>query len=79
MMLDSAAQQTILSRPEPFLIGLHGPDILFYYHVLTNNKVNAVGFGTHARPAKEFFAPAKAAVEKGGAPAFGINKEDAHV
>ena len=46
-------------------IGLHGPDILFYYHVLTNNKVNAVGFGTHARPAKEFFAPAKAAVEKG--------------
>ena len=51
-------------------IGLHGPDILFYYHVLTNNKVNAVGFGTHARPAKEFFAPAKAAVEKGGAPAF---------
>ena len=27
--LDSAAQQTILSAPEPFLIGLHGPDILF--------------------------------------------------
>ena len=26
-------------------IGLHGPDILFYYRALTNNPVNAVGFG----------------------------------
>ena len=47
-------------------IGLHGPDILFYYHALTRNKVNSVGFGTHERPAKEFFAPAKDAAARGG-------------
>ena len=40
-------------------IGLHGPDILFYYRALTVNKVNSVGFGMHARPARGFFAPAK--------------------
>ena len=39
-------------------IGLHGPDILFYYRALTVNKVNSVGFGMHARPARGFFARA---------------------
>ncbi len=55
-------------------IGLHGPDILFYYRALTNNPVNAVGFGMHAKPAREFFAPAKqayaAAEDKGAALAY---------
>lgn len=55
-------------------IGLHGPDILFYYRALTNNPVNAVGFGMHAKSAREFFAPAKqayaAAEDKGAALAY---------
>ncbi len=51
-------------------IGLHGPDILFYYHPLGSNRVNSVGFGTHGRPASEFFAPAKKAAEAGGDAAF---------
>lgn len=55
-------------------IGLHGPDILFYYKALTNNPVNAVGFGMHGKPAREFFAPAKeayaAAEDKGSALAY---------
>lgn len=55
-------------------IGLHGPDILFYYRALTSNPVNAVGFGMHARPAREFFAPAKeayaAAADKDAALAY---------
>ena len=39
-------------------IGLHGPDILFYYRVLTANEVNAVGYAAHGRPGRAFFAPA---------------------
>ena len=40
-------------------IGLHGPDVLFYYHVLKNCAVNAKGYAMHARPAREFFERAK--------------------
>lgn len=43
-----------------YLIGLHGPDILFYYKALTSNPVNTVGFSQHDRPAAEFFEPAAA-------------------
>ncbi len=41
-------------------IGLHGPDVLFYYRVLKNCSVNAKGYAMHARPAREFFERAKA-------------------
>lgn len=41
-----------------FLIGLHGPDILFYYHPLHRNPVSDIGFSQHDKPAKEFFGPA---------------------
>ena len=55
-------------------IGLHGPDILFYYKGLKPNPVNAVGYGMHGKPAREFFAPAKdayaAAENKGAALAY---------
>ena len=47
---------------ELFFIGLHGPDILFYYKALTVNRVNAVGFGQHEKPAADFFGPAAALV-----------------
>ncbi len=40
---------------ELFDIGLHGPDILFYYRPIKSNPVNSVGFGTHAKPGKDFF------------------------
>ena len=40
-------------------IGLHGPDILFYYKALCSNEVNAVGYKMHDKPGADFFAPAK--------------------
>lgn len=40
-------------------IGLHGPDILFYYKALHSNPVNAIGYQMHSRPGAAFFAPAK--------------------
>ena len=40
-----------------YMIGLHGPDILFYYKGLKPNQVNSIGFEQHTRPASEFFSP----------------------
>ena len=39
-------------------IGLHGPDILFYYRPLKRNSVNSVGFSMHEKPGSEFFSSA---------------------
>ena len=48
-------------------IGLHGPDLLFYYKPLGSNAVNRIGFGMHAEPAEKFFVPAAQIVRNGGA------------
>lgn len=42
-----------------FNIGLHGPDILFYYGALGSNPVNAVGFGLHEASGADFFENAR--------------------
>ncbi len=38
-----------------YQIGLHGPDILFYYKPLTKNPIRQLGGDLHDRPASEFF------------------------
>lgn len=38
-----------------YLIGLHGPDILFYYHPFFKNKVSKTGYDLHEKEASEFF------------------------
>lgn len=50
-----------------FNIGVHGPDLLFYFRPLTKNPVNAADYGQHDKPAREFFFPAAKAVFGGGA------------
>lgn len=49
-----------------FQIGLHGPDILFYYHPLTDNSVNRVGFGLHEKSRYSFFERATKVVKEHG-------------
>lgn len=44
---------------ELFDIGLHGPDILFYYKPLSKAPVNQTGRALHKAPAKDFFANAE--------------------
>lgn len=44
---------------EIFDIGLHGPDILFYYHALIPNAVSGQGYGMHRKQADSFFENAK--------------------
>lgn len=47
---------------ELYDIGLHGPDILFYYDALHRNPVSQVGFSMHGFPARDFFGPAREAL-----------------
>ena len=35
--------------PELFMIGLHGPDIFFYYKPFSKNKVRQIGHEMHKR------------------------------
>ena len=44
---------------ELFDIGLHGPDILFYYRALIPNPVSGQGYGMHKQMADLFFEKAK--------------------
>ncbi|MCC8130675.1 MAG: zinc dependent phospholipase C family protein [Oscillospiraceae bacterium] len=45
-----------------YQIGLHGPDILFYYKPLAKNPIRQLGGAIHDRPGAEFFGNAKKVV-----------------
>lgn len=53
--LTGKPKQIIEKYKELYDIGLHGPDILFYYKPLFANPVNQVGYAMHDRPGIEFF------------------------
>lgn len=67
-------QQSIEMHRELFDIGLHGPDILFYYRVFGKNHVNQQGYLLHDQPADIFFENAadviREASDKGAARAY---------
>lgn len=56
-------QQSIESSRALFDIGLHGPDILFYYKALSKNHVNGLGYEMHDRLADVFFTDAVKKIE----------------
>ena len=45
-------------------IGLHGPDLLFYYHAAKSNPVSALGNAMHDEPGRKFFDRARQVVQK---------------
>lgn len=51
-------EKAVENNRELFDIGLHGPDILFYYQALRSNAVSAQGYALHDRVASEFFTRA---------------------
>ncbi|MDO5852901.1 MAG: zinc dependent phospholipase C family protein [Thermoplasmata archaeon] len=57
--LDGDARRACESHRDLYGIGLHGPDILFYYDALHRNPVSQIGFDMHERPGREFFGPAR--------------------
>lgn len=53
--LTGRERQIIDESPDFFNVGLHGPDILFYYKPLRSNSVNQIGYGTHDKSGLSFF------------------------
>lgn len=61
----SGYEKEIIDKyPELFFIGLHGPDILFYYNPLGKNHVNQLGYGMHDEPGAKFFTYAAEVLKK---------------
>lgn len=61
--VSSPARDIIMKHKQLYDIGLHGPDILFYYYPLVTNPVNAIGYGLHERSGKYFFGKATEIIE----------------
>ena len=76
--LNNTVSEPIRKHMDLYLIGLHGPDILFYFKPYKKNAVSELGHETHRRPGFSFFqhaAEAVAAHEKQGgylAYAYGV-------
>ena len=60
--LTGRRREVVEAWPELYHIGLHGPDVLFYYVPMCSNRVSAVGYELHARPGAFFFENARRAV-----------------
>lgn len=58
------AREIIEKYPELFHFGVHGPDLLFYYHALKKNPINQLGSAIHRRSGAEFFERAKVVLEE---------------
>lgn len=56
--LDGDERRIIEANIELFQIGLHGPDLLFYYKPLGSNPVNRMGHELHNRSGVEFLEKA---------------------
>ena len=57
-------KRIIKNNIELFNIGLHGPDILFYFNPLFSNSVNEVGYGLHEKSGMYFFKKASEVIKK---------------
>lgn len=63
-MLKGDEKKIVEKCPQLYLIGLHGPDILFYYKPLKSNAINKIGYELHDHSGKEFFERAKKIILK---------------
>lgn len=63
-LLDEKDRAIIEDYLELYLIGLHGPDILFYYKPLHSNPVNRTGHEIHEQAGAEFFEQAARVIAK---------------
>lgn len=57
--LNPKTKELINRNIDLYNIGVHGPDILFYYNALTKNKINQLGNHMHKEEAYKFFTDAK--------------------
>ncbi len=57
--LNGNIRKVIDDNIELYNIGLHGPDILFYFKPLKSNDISAMGHAIHKKEAKQFFENAR--------------------
>ena len=62
--LRGGIRTTINSYKQLYDIGLHGPDILFYYKPLWSCPVNKQGYDMHGRSGREFFENAAKVISR---------------
>lgn len=53
--LPEEEKKVICQGKDAFLLGLHGPDLLFYYYPLRKNRINQQGTRMHKELAADFF------------------------
>lgn len=66
--LPRTLQNSIEAKQELYDIGLHGPDILFYYKALSHNHVNITGYNLHEKFADTFFRQAAGNIRQSADP-----------
>lgn len=64
--LSGEIAEIIKEYPELYNLGLHGPDLLFYYNALKKNKVNSTGFGLHEYSGRYVFERAAKIIRENG-------------
>ena len=62
-LLPDGLRATLEQHRELYDIGLHGPDLMFYYKALQSNPVNRLGNAMHEQKGEVFFTRARAVVE----------------
>ena len=53
--LPNDIKKIIIENKELYDIGLHGPDLLFYYLPLKTNEINSIGYNMHEKTGKDVF------------------------
>lgn len=62
--LTASQKLCIENHRDLYDIGLHGPDILFYYRPIKKNDINDFGYFMHEQPARSFFEQARDKISK---------------
>ena len=62
-LLPDGLRQTLEQHRELYDMGLHGPDLMFYYKALQTKPVNRLGNAMHEEKGEVFFTRARAVVE----------------
>lgn len=57
-------RQMIKENAPAYWLGLHGPDLLFYYHPCGKNRINQLGVRMHAESARFFFEKGRKVYQK---------------
>ena len=65
-LLPEEVQKAVKDNLTLYLIGCHGPDILFYYKAVKSNPVNRLGYAMHEESSLPFFERAKELAKAGG-------------